>query len=434
MPEIPLRIAYVSQIRWPSEIPAGPFNANYVTSMARAGAEVHLIVRSSLHPRAKQYSDPLDVLQKEYGHTPPPGLRIHVIPTAGWRPASDPYLFFVRAGNLLKKLQREQGVNAVMSRDTRALPHLVRWRKAGLVAVHDTHNFYMDLSARDDTGRETRWKEYSRFENKCLPKLDGLIPLLDVQAQWYQKYLTGTGTGTGPCLLASADNPGVAGPCLLASADNPGVAIRAIHPGLNATTPPNPERFGRRTIGYVGTLTGIKGSMDVLEAFRDLQMNDVRLLLIGGRGTQETDAMRARIESLGMTDVAEVTGWLPVPELLKHLRTVSVALLPLTDTFYNRYLTAPSKLFDYLSQAVPVIASDLPAVRELAGDAALYVKPGDRADLTAAMSRLLEDRERYDQLADAAYRQAKTLHWDRRGEGTVAFLSELLARARRSSS
>ncbi|MCB2213223.1 glycosyltransferase [bacterium] len=395
-----IRLAYVSQIRWPSEIPAGPFNANFVTAIARAGAEVDFIVRSSNHPRAKDYTDPLDVLRREYGHDVPHGLRIHVIPTPGWQPASDPWLYFTRAGWLLKRLRREHSVNCVMSRDTRALPHLARWRKRGLVAVHDTHNFYMDPAARDDTGTGRKWKEYPRFERSFLPQLDGVLPLLEVQAEWYRKQLT--------------------------------VPVRAIHPGLNETHPPDPSRFDHKTVGYVGTLSGIKGSMDVLEAFQALDRDDVKLVLIGGRGQAETDSMRQRIESLGLTGRAEVTGWLPVPEMAARLKQVSVALLPLTGTFYNRYLTAPSKLFDYLSQAVPVIASDLPAVRELAGDAALYVKPGDRTELTAAMAKLLGDREQYNRLAQTAHKQAQTLHWDRRGEGTVEFLRELLARRART--
>ncbi len=395
MNEPTVKLAYVSQIRWPSEIPAGPFNANFVTAMARAGAEVHFIVRSSNHPRAKQYADPLDVLRREYGHDVPPGLHIHVIQTPNVKLISDPNVYFVRAGWLLAKLQREHGVNTVMSRDTRAIPHLARWRKRGLVAVHDTHNFYIDPSVRDDAGTDRRWREYTQIEKKLLPKLDGVLPLLEVQAQWYRKYLD--------------------------------VPVRGINPGLNEIHSPDPERFDHKTIGYVGTLSGIKGSMDILEAFQDLDRNDVRLLLIGGRGQAETSAMRARIDELDLTDRAEVTGWLPVPELLAKLREVSVALLPLTDTFYNRYLTAPSKLFDYLSQAVPVIASDLPAVRELAGEAALYVKPVDRGELTSAMQRLLVDQELYEGLMMKAHQRAGDLHWDRRGEGAVEFFRELLA-------
>jgi glycosyltransferase involved in cell wall biosynthesis len=390
-----VKLAYVSLIRWPSEIPAGPFNANFVTAMARAGAEVHFIVRSSYHPRANEYADPLDVLRCEYGHDVPPGLHIHVIPTPDVKVIKDPIVYFLRVGFLLAKLQREHGLNAVMSRDTHAIQHLARWRKRGLVAVHDTHNFYIDPSVRDDAGSDRRWREYTRIEKKLLPKLNGVLPLLEVQAEWYRKYL---------------DLP-----------------VRGINPGLNEIHAPDPERFDRKTIGYVGTLSGIKGSMDILEAFRDLGRDDVRLLLIGGRGQEETDAMRARIDELGLTDRATVTGWLPVPELHAQLREVSVALLPLTDTFYNRYLTAPSKLFDYLSQAVPVIASDLPAVRELAADAALYVKPGDRLELTFAMRRLLDDRELYDGLMAKAHIRAGDLHWDRRGEGAVAFFRELFA-------
>ncbi|MBS1261610.1 MAG: putative teichuronic acid biosynthesis glycosyltransferase TuaH [Calditrichaeota bacterium] len=392
-------IAYVSQIRWPSEIPAGPFTAGYLSAIARAGVEAHLIVRSPDRYRGHSYDDATAVLRGEYDIDPPDNLHIHVLPTPSWRPANDRLVFFTRAGRLLGRLRRLHGVNTVMSRDTRALPFLARWRRRGFVAVHDSHNFYFDLAARDDISGK-RAIRYQRYEREHLPLLDGLIALLETQAQWYARHLS--------------------------------IPIRALPPGVNRADPPDRSRLEKKTIGYVGSLSGIKGAEDVVRAYRELGREDVRLLLIGGRGAQETRRMRVRLAETGLLDRVDVTGWVSSEQLRHWLSQVSVAVLPLRDTFYNRYLTAPSKLFDYLGAALPVVASDLPAVRELAGDAAFYVPPGDRRALVRAFETLLADRNRHETLSAAAHERARELHWDRRGLATREFLAELLARRRLS--
>ncbi|MBD3166431.1 glycosyltransferase [bacterium] len=386
-----LVLAYISQIRWPSEIPAGPFNASFMQAAARAGVDVHMIVRSSHHPRAAHDSDPYDVLEHEYGLQRHDNLHIHVIPTPAWKPMSDRVVFFERAGWLLRRLVKQYGVNTVMSRDTRAIPYLARWRRRGLVAVHDTHNFYMDLDARDEPSAR-RKRSYQYYERRFLPKLDGLLPLLEIQAEQYRKHLA--------------------------------IPVRAAHPGLHHANPPVPDRFDRHTVAYVGSFSSIKGAGDLVAMLKRLD-NETRLLLIGGRGSVETEAMRQRIRQQALQDRAEVTGWLPVPALLERLREASVAVLSLRDTFYNRYLTAPSKLFNYLEQALPLVASDLPAIRELAGDAALYVPPEDNGALEHALRTLLTDRSRHEALADTAHQRARSLLWIERGHRLREFLEEL---------
>jgi glycosyltransferase involved in cell wall biosynthesis len=56
----------------------------------------------------------------------------------------------------------------------------------------------------------------------------------------------------------------------------------------------------------------------------------------------------------------------------------------------------PTKVIEYLAMGVPVVASDLPGIREaLAGRAAVeVVPPGDRAAAEEAVARLLAEEAR----------------------------------------
>jgi glycosyltransferase involved in cell wall biosynthesis len=67
----------------------------------------------------------------------------------------------------------------------------------------------------------------------------------------------------------------------------------------------------------------------------------------------------------------------------------------------------------------PVIASDLPELRELARDAAIYFAPGDPADLATALSTVVADPERRREMADRGHQIASGLTWANCGEATA---------------
>jgi glycosyltransferase involved in cell wall biosynthesis len=52
-------------------------------------------------------------------------------------------------------------------------------------------------------------------------------------------------------------------------------------------------------------------------------------------------------------------------ELKNYLIKTAIGVIPLTETFFNKFITSPLKLFDYYSYCIPVIATDLPTTREL---------------------------------------------------------------------
>jgi glycosyltransferase involved in cell wall biosynthesis len=77
----------------------------------------------------------------------------------------------------------------------------------------------------------------------------------------------------------------------------------------------------------------------------------------------------------------------------------------------------------------PVVASDLPELRELAGDAAIYFAPGHQGELATALSVLADDEERRRAMGDRGREIAAELTWANCGEVTARALETAAAEA-----
>jgi glycosyltransferase involved in cell wall biosynthesis len=79
----------------------------------------------------------------------------------------------------------------------------------------------------------------------------------------------------------------------------------------------------------------------------------------------------------------------------------------------------------------PVVCAELPAVRELLGDAALYFPPDDLPALQAALARLRNEPGLRDRLVPAARARAARFTWENSARQTLALLDEAAVRHHR---
>jgi glycosyltransferase involved in cell wall biosynthesis len=144
----------------------------------------------------------------------------------------------------------------------------------------------------------------------------------------------------------------------------------------------------------------------------------VRGLIIGGH-PGEPD--RARIEHLaheaGVADRLEITGLLAPTKVAAHLSKATMLVLPNTASAISERFTSPLKLFEYLQIGRPIVASDLPALREvLTTETALFVPPGDAPALARALEHLATHPAERASLGEAARALAPDYTWARRAE------------------
>lgn len=91
--------------------------------------------------------------------------------------------------------------------------------------------------------------------------------------------------------------------------------------------------------------------------------------------------------------------------------------MPFPDTPHYRNHMSPVKMFEYMASKVPIIATDLPTIREvLDEESAIMVSPGDPAALSQAMKRTFAEPGIARLLAERAYEKVSEYSWQRRTE------------------
>lgn len=109
----------------------------------------------------------------------------------------------------------------------------------------------------------------------------------------------------------------------------------------------------------------------------------VRLVRVGGDFTAD---QRQLLLDLGLADRVVVLPFLDRAVLAAVYRRAALLVLPSDREGFG----LPS--IESMACGTPVVSSDLPALREVGGEAAVYAPPGDEAAWTAAIMRLLDER------------------------------------------
>jgi len=211
-----------------------------------------------------------------------------------------------------------------------------------------------------------------------------------------------------------------------------GVSAESVVVVPDATTAPvgplPPRDADGRTVVYAGQLYRWKGVDTLLAAMAALP--EARLVVLGGRGSDDDPDLVACLErarALGIADRVEFRGFVPHAQVRETIAGAGVAVLPLPDNLMARYFTSPLKLFDYMAAGAPIVASDLPTVREVLsdGDDALLVAPEDPAALATAIRRLLVNSGLADRLRRTAFEQVRAYTWDARAARIIEALGRV---------
>jgi glycosyltransferase involved in cell wall biosynthesis len=204
----------------------------------------------------------------------------------------------------------------------------------------------------------------------------------------------------------------------------------APHPdgaGREGPGAPGPTRAGSPVAAYAGHLYPWKG-VDVFVRALAL-VPGVEGLIVGGHPAESDLArVRALVDELRLAGRVTITGLVPPGEVAGRLEAATILVLPNTASALSERYTSPLKLFEYLALGRPIVASDLPAIREVLtdGQTALLVPPGDPAALAAALSRLAAEPATADSIAQRARDLAHEYTWDARARRLEAVLEAAL--------
>lgn len=213
----------------------------------------------------------------------------------------------------------------------------------------------------------------------------------------------------------------------------PGATVEVVH--LGSTPPPPPPLVappsipaplvgGRAFVASIGTVERRKNVPTLVSSFARLaeRRPDVDLVIAGGAGDdtvmvdaaldQVTPETRSRIHRMGRVD-DDTAAWI--------LHRATVLAYPSLDEGFG------FPLLEAMACDVPIVASDVGSIPEVAADAALFVSAGDADELARALERALDDDEVRSRLIAAGRTRLLDFTWERTVDEFMA-LYERMAR------
>ncbi len=174
----------------------------------------------------------------------------------------------------------------------------------------------------------------------------------------------------------------------------------------------------KKIVLYTGHFYGWKGAETLAETAR-LLPPDVSIVLMGG-----VDSELAEFKASYASERVHIIGFQPREKIAGFLMAADVLVLPNSaKPKISSHYTSPLKLFQYMASGVPIVASDLPSIREILSDStAFWFTPDDVNSLAECIQRVLSNQEEARAKAARAKELAKKYTWDARAHAILTHL------------
>jgi glycosyltransferase involved in cell wall biosynthesis len=199
----------------------------------------------------------------------------------------------------------------------------------------------------------------------------------------------------------------------------------------NGVRLPAERPAGSPVVAYAGHLYPWKGVDVILDALARLP--EVEGLIVGGlQGEPDLDRVKQRARQLAIEQRVRFTGSVAPPMVASLLQQATILVLPSRATHISSRYTSPLNLFEYMAAARPIVASNLPSLREVLDEDrnALLVAPGSASELASAVRRLIADPVLAARLAAAACGDVTSVCWERRAEALEHLIESATSRMR----
>jgi glycosyltransferase involved in cell wall biosynthesis len=155
---------------------------------------------------------------------------------------------------------------------------------------------------------------------------------------------------------------------------------------------------------YVGTTHPHKNTTSLIEAVA--QIDPVPPLVVCGPKRSDADAVERLAAEKGISDQVYLPGYVEDAELAGLYEEAAAYVQP------SLYEGFGMPLLEVMYFETPAIASDIAAIPEVAGDAAVYFDPHDAEDMADKISRVIGDEKLQGELIDRGTQRLNKYSWE----------------------
>lgn len=192
------------------------------------------------------------------------------------------------------------------------------------------------------------------------------------------------------------------------------------------------QRLGIPDDGFIAVYTGRfrtagmdKGLKSVLRVLPRIAGVDtpMHVYAVGG-SPQEMDEYARYADEQGARAFCDFVPYIPQADVALYHVAADVLLMPFPATDHFAHFMSPLKLFEYLMAGRPIVATDLPSIRDVVDErAALLIPPDSDQALHDALGTLARDPALRERLGHAAQELSRAYTWDARARTILTFIS-----------
>lgn len=179
---------------------------------------------------------------------------------------------------------------------------------------------------------------------------------------------------------------------------------------------------------YHGTVARRFGLHVAIEAVGQLKKTypSAKLKIFGTYDPSYKKELEELVERKGLSDSVSINGFLRLENVTEEIASADIGVVPyLKDPFMN--LALSTKIFEYVSMGMPVVAAGLDSIKEIFGDGSIkYFRPDDPLDMAGKIIEFCRRPEERRIFAEKAARAYREVSWPVMSEKYLATVNGLV--------
>ena len=175
----------------------------------------------------------------------------------------------------------------------------------------------------------------------------------------------------------------------------------------------------KKIIGYVGQLKTMRMKKGIDDLIRATRIVGHALCLVGG---QQSDIIEYKKLAKGLNII--FVGQVQHKLIPYYLKSFDVLVMPFPQAKHYLYYMSPLKMFEYMAVQRPIVASDLPSIREILNENnAVLVQPDNPQSLARGIKLALENTDFSAKISRQAFEDVQKYTWSKRAQNIIEFIN-----------